>query len=700
MGRSVSLYMGIDIGGTFTDVVLSGPPGVGPFVAKTLTTPDDPVEGVVEGLVAALDQADARCEDVVRAVHGTTLATNLILERRGARVAFVATAGFGDMFQIGRNMRPEKDAYNMLYRRPQPLIPRQMVVEVPERVVANGQVHRTLDPSGSDGWLRLLRSLGPEAIAVSLLHACTNPVHERLLQKTLTHEFPDSYVVISSDIWPELGEYERAVATVISAYVGPTFSKYVRRLSNELNSRKIPARLEIMTSSGGVMPAEEIARRPVHSIESGPAAGVIASKHLGEVCDFPDVISFDMGGTTAKASVIRGGQPDITQEFRIGTDVSGAGRVGEPVRIPVIDLAEVGAGGGSIAWVDRGGLLQVGPQSAGAIPGPACYRLGGHEPTVTDADVVLGYIGADNALGGRLSIDASRSHDAIRNRIAGRLSLSVTEAARAIYDLVNAKMGSAVRMVTIRRGVDPRQFCAIGFGGAGPAHIVRVAQQFGIPTVIIPPSPGVRSAFGLLVCDLSFDYIRTRLMDVRDADPATVESIFEDMESEGRQALRAAGLPDEAVQLQRVVGVRLVHQRHDIAVRVSSGGSGSRTIEEADARFREEYFTLFGIRPTDACQLVNFRVRASGSPEKPEISEHALRTNGAHEARKGTRLAYFEEAGDYVTAPVYDRVRLRAGDSFTGPAIVEEIDATTVCPPGYTVTVDRHLNMRLASGQG
>ena len=357
------------------------------------------------------------------------------------------------------------------------------------------------------------------------------------------------------------------MATFVSAYVGPTFSTYVHRLSEEMASRNIPARLEIMTSSGGIMPADEIARRAVHSIESGPAAGVIASKHLGQVCGLPDVISFDMGGTTAKVSVIRGGEPDITREFRIGTDVSGAGRVGEPVRIPVVDLAEVGAGGGSIAWVDRGGLLQVGPQSAGANPGPACYGLGGQDPTVTDADVVLGYIGAENALGGRLSIDASKSEQAVSERIAGPLGLSVTDAARAIYDLVNAKMGSAVRMVTIRRGVDPREFHAIGFGGAGPAHILRVAQQFGIPSVIIPPSPGVRSAFGLLVCDLSFDYIRTRLMDVAGADPATVESLFEDMESEGRQTLRAADLPDEAIHLQRFVGVRLVHQRHDIAVR-------------------------------------------------------------------------------------------------------------------------------------
>lgn len=692
-----TFYVGIDIGGTFTDVVLNGPPGVGPFLAKILTTPADPVEGVVTGLVSALAQAGARPEDVLRAVHGTTLATNVILERRGARVAFVTTAGFGDMFLIGQRVRPESDLYNMHYQRPEPLVSRQMVVEVPERVEVDGHVHRALDPS-AEAWLGQLRSMGPEAIAVSLLHSCTNPVHEQQLLKVLTKEFPTAYIAVSSDIWPELGEYERAVATVVSAYVGPTFATYVRRLSGELDSRNIPARLEIMTSSGGIMPAEEITRRAVHSLESGPAAGVIASKHLGQACGLPNIISFDMGGTTAKASVIRGGEPDITREFRVGTDLSGAGRAGEPLRIPVIDLVEVGAGGGSIAWVDRGGLLQIGPRSAGANPGPACYALGGVEPTVTDADVVLGYIGTEAVLGGGLSIDGKLSHQAIASRIGGPLDLSVTEAACAIHDLVNAKMGSAIRMVTIRRGVDPRDFCAVGFGGAGPAHIVRVAQHFGIPAVIIPPSPGVRSAFGLLVSDLTFDYIRTRLMTVPAADSATIESIFGDMETEGRQALRAAGQSDGAIQFQRTVGVRLLHQRHEIGVQVSAAGSGAEVIAEADAGFRQEYERLFGIRPTDPCQLVNFRLRASGAPVKPDISSHPVRANAAHHALTGTRPAYFEEHGDYVDTPVYDRLRLGAGDSFAGPALVDEIDATTVCPPGYAVEVDRYLNMRLTPG--
>jgi N-methylhydantoinase A len=690
-----TLYMGIDIGGTFTDVVLAGPPGVGPFLAKVLTTPADPVDGVVGGLVAALDEAGARPEDVARAVHATTLATNLVLERRGARVAFLTTEGFGDTFQLGQHTRPTRERYNLLYRRPDALVPRELVVEVPERVAAGGDVVRPLDVT-DDRWLGALQDLAPDAVAVSLLHACTNPVHEQLLLEILEKELPDVYLATSSRIWPELGEYERAVATVISAYVGPMFSTYVRRLAGELSDRHIPARLEIMSSSGGVMPADEIARRAVHSLESGPAAGVIASKHLGEVCAIPNIVSFDMGGTTAKVSVIRGGEPTITRDFRVGTDVSGAIEAGEPIRIPMLDLAEIGAGGGSIAWVDRGGLLQVGPRSAGANPGPACYGLGGDEPTVTDADVVLGYLATDHALGGHLTIDASRSHDAIAARIAAPLGLAVVDAARGIHDLVNAKMGSAVRMVTIRRGIDPREFVAVGFGGAGPAHLVRVAAEFGIPTMIIPPFPGVRSAFGLLVCDLAFDYIRTRLMNVGDADAATVESLFEEMESEGRDALRVAGIRDADVELQRVIGVRLVHQRHEIAVGVPAGLSGARTIEEADARFRDAYVTLFGIRPTDACQLVNFRVRALGSPGKPAITSHDVRPGDGGAARKGSRRAWFAEPGDFVDTPVYDRARLVAGDTFAGPAIIEEVDATSVCPPGYAVTVDRYLNMRIA----
>jgi N-methylhydantoinase A len=689
----VAYHVGIDIGGTFTDVVLSGTDGSTPVTAKTLTTGQDPVQGVMDGLVSVLAQAGIRPQDVVRAVHATTLATNLIMERRGARVAFVTTAGFGDIFQLGRNMRPDGEIYNMHYQRPQPLVSRELVVEVTERVAADGRVLVPLDGPGD--WLAQLQALQPEAIAVSLLHSYVNPEHEQQVLARLRREMPDVYLVASSEVWPEVGEYERAVATVVSAYVGPTFSSYARRLSDELDRQGIPARLEIMASSGGVMPAEQIARRAVYSIESGPAAGVMAARHLGQVCGIADLISFDMGGTTAKASVIRQGEPRITHDFRVGAEVSGAAKGGEIVRIPVVDLAEVGAGGGSIAWVDRGGMLQVGPRSAGASPGPACYGLGGEEPTVTDANVVLGYISPDNPLGGHLAIDPDASRRAIQDKIAQPLGLSAADAAQAVYDLVNARMGAAVRMVTIRRGIDPRDYCAVGFGGAGPAHIVRLAEQFGIPAVIVPPAPGLRSAFGLLVSDLSFDFIKAKLMDVPSADPGTVESVFAEMEEQGRQALRAAGLPEEAFRLIRTVDVRIRRQHHAIPVPVSSGVPGRQVIDEADQRFRETYLTLFGIKPTEPCQLLNFRVRASGAPDKPPAGRHAVRPGAAHEARKGAREAFFPEAGGYVATTVYDRAMLQAGDSFQGPAIVEEVDASTVCPPGYTATVDPFLNLRI-----
>jgi N-methylhydantoinase A len=693
----VDYQVGIDIGGTFTDVVLSATDGSSPFTAKTLTTALDPVEGVMNGLVSVLAQAGIRPQNVVRAVHATTLATNLILEKRGARVALVTTAGFGDIFQLGRNTRRGGEIYNVRYQRPQPLIPREMVVEVAERVAADGDVLVPLDGHGD--LLARLRSLQPEAIAVSLLHSYLNPAHEQQVLALLNREMPGVYAVASAEIWPEAGEYERAVAAVVSAYVGPTFSSYARRLSSELASRGIPARLEIMASSGGVMPAEQIAQRAVYSIESGPAAGVIAARSLGQACAIGELISFDMGGTTAKASVIRQGEPAVTHEFRIGTDVNGAGMAGEIVRIPVIDLAEVGAGGGSIAWVDRGGMLQVGPRSAGASPGPACYGLGGQEPTVTDADVVLGYLSPDNPLGGHLAIDPAASRRVIEDKVARPLGLPVPDAAQAIHDLVNAKMGAAIRMVTIRRGIDPKDYTAVGFGGAGPAHIARVAQQFGIPAVIIPPSPGVRSAFGLLVSDLAFDFITTNLMDVATADPEVVELVFAKMEEQGLEALRMAGLAEAAFRLNRTVDVRILRQRHAIPVPVSAGVPGRQVIEEADARFRENYFTLFGIKPTEPCQLLNFRVRASGSPDKPAIARQAPRANAADQARKAAREAFFADAGGYVATAVYDRALLRAGDSFQGPAIVEEGDASTVCPPGYTAVVDPFLNLRIVQAR-
>jgi N-methylhydantoinase A len=458
-----------------------------------------------------------------------------------------------------------------------------MVFEINERLAADGEVLVTLDQEQAAATLREVASLAPESVAVCLMHGYLNPIHENRLAELIRKHLPHVYLALSSEVWPEVGEYERAATTVISAYVGPMFSRYVTDLSDALKRNGFPSGLEIMQSSGGIMPATAAAKKAVYSIESGPAAGVIAATDLGRLCDRKNIISFDMGGTTAKVALIPDGRPVITHDFRIGTAMSGGMRKGgEPVKVPVIDLAEVGAGGGSIAWVDSAGFLHVGPESAGADPGPACYGFGGEQPTVTDADVVLGYFDPEYFLGGRMQIFPEESHEAIRHKVAEPLKLSVVEAAQGIYDLINAKMGSEIRIVSVRRGMDPREFAAVAFGGAGPAHIIQVTEQFQIPTVIVPVSPGVKSAFGLLVSDLGYDYITTRPMNCHNADPGEVSRIIEAMEEEARVELKAAAVSDDAVVLLRYFDMRFVHQRHEMPVPIPNAPVTQDTITAAD----------------------------------------------------------------------------------------------------------------------
>ena len=689
-------FAGVDIGGTFTDVVLTRVTDGRTLSAKVLTTPDDPVHGVMNGLAEArIAVGDAEAE-IRRIVHATTLATNLILERKGSRLAFVTSRGFGDMFEIGRQLRPEYEQHNLTYRRPAPLVQRSLVLEVDERVLGDGSVMTPLDDRETASLVERLKELAPEAVAVCLLHACTNPVHERRLAEAIAAELPDVYCVVSSAIWPEIGEYERAVTTVVSAYVGPTFSGYVRRLMERLDEARIGTSLDIMASNGGVLPSSDAADRAVYSIESGPAAGVIAARHLGQICGYADLISFDMGGTTAKVGVVQGGEATITHDFTVSSDMSAQGNgVGEPVRIPVIDLAEVGAGGGSIAWVDAAGFLQIGPHSSAAYPGPACYGFGGEEPTVTDADVVLGYLGHDSFLGGQMQIHPDRSHEVIARRVAEPLGLSVSDAARSIYDLVNARMGSAIRVVTVRKGLDPREFAVVAFGGAGPGHVIGVAQEFDIETVIVPPSPGVRSAFGLLVADVVFEYIATRRVAVRDADPGSIAELFDEREREALAALKRAGVGSDEARLERLIDVRFQHQRQSLAVPVPDGPITRAAIGAVDLGFRGLYQNLYGMSPDDDCEFVSFRVRALGQVPKPHLVEATPGSGSPERALRHTRSAFFAATRGYVETPVYRRHFLQRGDRIAGPAIIEESDSTTVCHPGYAAEVDPYLNLVL-----
>ncbi|MHA3793933.1 hydantoinase/oxoprolinase family protein [Sphingomonas sp. YL-JM2C] len=691
MADRSTYFVGVDVGGTFTDLVIVCSQTGEVRNVKTLTTPTEPVRGVMNAVREALALVGATGAQLDRVVHATTLPTNLVLERKGAKVGFVTTLGFGDMFRISKQKPIGSNRYDLSYRRPEPLVARGMVAEICERMDHLGHVITPLDVADAEARIAALAAKGPEAVAICLMHGYANPDHEQRVAEIARRHMPDAYVCISSDIWPEYQEYERASTAVLSAYIGPTFSGYVNELERALRDLGYARPLQIMQSSGGVMTAAAAARKAAYMIESGPAAGIMASAELGRACGFDNLISFDMGGTTAKAGVVQNGQPRITNDFRVGGKASAGGRdAGEPIKVPVIDLAEVGAGGGSIAWVDRGGFLQLGPESASSEPGPACYGFGGTEMTVTDANLLLGYLDPDYFLGGTMRIHPDRSR-AAADRLAAKLGIDATGVARGIHMLANTNMASAIRIVTLQRGIDPREYVLTASGGAGPLHVVGVAEHFGIPTVIIPPSPGVRSAFGLLVADMAYDQI-AMAADVSAGDFAALDAQFAQLEAEGRAQLRRDGF-EEGIVVERAVSIRFESQVLDLTIPIPDGPVDAAVIAAAEASFRELYAATAGLRPTDRCTLVHCKVRVVAHVRKPEQAVHAPCPGDAAQAVKRLRPAYFAAAGGFVDTPVYDRARLAPGDAFAGPAIVEEPESTTICPPGYVVEVDRHLNL-------
>jgi N-methylhydantoinase A len=688
-------FIGVDIGGTFTDVVLAESISHRLFTAKTLTTPDSPGQAVITAMQDALGQANATPADVQRVVHATTLATNLILEHKGSRVAFITTKGFGDMFVIGRERVVGADRYDLFLEKSPPLVEGRLTLEVQERLNRLGEVVVPFNERDAVEGLQRLARQDVGAVAICFFHSYANPAHERAMADLVRKYLPQVYVALSSEVWPEFREYERASTTVVSAYVGPTISRYVEALEKDLRRMGLTGSFEIMQSSGGVMSAAAVARKPIYSVESGPAAGVIAAAHLGGLCNQPNIISFDMGGTTAKAGLIRHGKPNVTHDFRVGGHLSGGSRSGgHPIKIPIIDLAEVGAGGGSIAWVDAGGALQVGPSSAGAAPGPACYGFGGEQPTVTDANLILGYLDPDYFLGGRMRIYPEKSLAAIEP-LARKLGLDAVQVAKGVHEIANTHMGSAVRVVTIQRGVDPREYAVMAFGGAGPVHAVKVAEQFDIPNVIVPLSPGLTSAFGLLVSDMAEDYVATLLMDSREADIGRIQRLLEQLEQNASAALRNQGVEESNIVIQRQIDVRFKHQSHELSVPIPAGPIDAATVTAAEEGFRKLYFELYGVLPNDPCQFVNFGVRATGIVPKPELTRAEPGDGNSRRAYKTSRKAYFAESGAFVEVGVYDRARLRPGDVIQGPAILEEPDSTTVCPPRYAVSVDGYFNLHI-----
>ena len=683
--------IGVDIGGTFTDVVLVDEETGRIGVAKVPTTPRDVTQGVIDGIRQGLTRYRVDPTGVVLLAHATTIVTNALIEKKGAKAGFVATRGFRDVLELRRSSRA--DLYDLFQDAPAVLVPRRWRFEVTERIDAQGQVVTPLDESEIDGVIAAVRDAGLETVAVSLLFSFLNDRHERLLGERLRRALLGVGVYLSSEVLPEIREFERASTTAVCAFVGPLLASYLDRLQCAVTALGLP-QLYVMGSSGGVFDIAEGLRMPAMAIESGPAAGVIAAALAGKEHGLPNLISFDMGGTTAKASLIADGEIAVTAEYEVG----GAGHAkrwlhgtGHPVRVPVIDLAEVSAGGGSIAWVDPGGALKVGPCSAGATPGPAAYGLGGSEPTVTDADVVLGYLDRKALLGGALAINLAAAEAAIRKRVADPLGLQVTEAAAAIVEIVNSNMAEALRIVSVERGHDPREFALIAFGGAGPVHAAALAAELQIPEVIVPPVPGAFSALGLVASDLKRDYSRTLYADLSALDPAQVAKALIEMEAMASEWLTAVAIPLTRRALVRAADVRYRRQAYELTVPLAEGPIARASLDILADAFHEKHSRTYGhANPEEPVQLVNLRLTAIG-----RLPSLALALPPATAlARRTMREVWFPEIGS-TPCPVHWRDGLRAGETLAGPAIVEAMDSTIVVPPGWIASVDGKGYIRL-----
>jgi N-methylhydantoinase A len=676
--------IGIDIGGTFTDVALVEE-GTGRIaIAKLPTTPPDFGQAVIDGIRQGLDDNRIDPAEVSLLSHATTVVTNALLENKGARAGFVATRGFRDILELRRSSRA--DLYDLLQDAPAVLVPRRWRFEITERIDAQGEVIMPLAGEELPALIEAIRDAGLQTVAVSFLFSFLNDVHERRVGEALRAALPGVGVYLSSEVLPEIREFERASTTAVCAVVGPVLASYLGRLQSAISKFGLP-KLLVMGSSGGVLDIEEALRMPAMVVESGPAAGVVAASLAGRQLDRPNLISFDMGGTTAKASVIANGEVAVTADYEVG----GSGHAnrwmhgtGHPVRVPVIDLAEVSAGGGSIAWVDPGGSLKVGPHSAGADPGPAAYGAGGTSPTVTDADVVLGYLDREALLGGALRIDLAAAERAIETAIGRPLGLTVPEAAARIIEVVNGNMAQALRIVSIERGHDPQEFSLIAFGGAGPVHAASLAAELQIPEVIVPPAPGAFSALGLVASDLKRDYSRTLYADLASLDPARVGEAIGAMEQAGNEMLHAARVPPQRRALLRQADVRYRRQAYELTVPIAGGEITRATLDDLANAFHARHEQTYGhANRSERVQLVNLRVTALGRQPDLVLTQRADRS----QARQRDREVWFADTG-FTSTPVHWRDGLLPGMQIAGPAIIEAMDSTTVVPPGWQALID------------
>ncbi len=690
--------MGIDIGGTFTDAALVDGETGQVRVVKVLTTPEDPALGFMAALERGLAECGAGGREVAAVVHATTVATNAIIEGKIARVGMLVTRGFRDILEIGRQIRSR--LYDVHLQKPAPLVPRRWSLEVGERLDADGAVLEPLDEGAVRAAVRRLRAEAVEAVVICFLHSYLNPAHERAAAAIVRKEMPEAWLSVSSEVCPEFREYLRGSTAAVNAAVMPIVSRYVDALESRLAALGATAPFYVMQSNGGVMTSASAKERPVYMVESGPAAGVIAAAAVAAPYRYANVLSFDMGGTTAKVGLIQDGRLRLSTEMEVGAQAVtplGEGRGGGyPVRTPVIDLVEVGAGGGSEAWIDAGGALRVGPRSAGARPGPACYGLGGAIPTITDANLALGRLDPAFFLGGEMALDAGAARRAIVERVAGPLGLDPLVAASGIVEIANAHMIGAMRLVSVQRGYDPRDFVLVAFGGAGPLHANALARELGIPTVLVPPSPGIASALGMLVTDIRHEFVATRRLRLDGLAPAALDALFADFVAEGEARLDRDGVPPAERRVLRSADLRYHGQSFELPVTVPPGSLSAADLLRLHDEFHAMHERAYGYAaPEDPVELVNVRLAAIGVTPKPRRAPLAEGGPSAAPALKGRRDVWFAETAGFRPTQVLDRGKLLCGNVIDGPAIIEEPDASTLVHPGFTATVDEHGNLVL-----
>lgn len=663
----------VDIGGTFTDIVVMDNGSGSVQTGKVPSTPQDLSMGILNGVQRLVPNFS----EIDFFVHGTTAGLNAFLERKGAQAALITTAGFRDVYEIGRANRP--DMYNLFYRKPTPLVRRRHVYELQERTLYDGSI---LTPLAEDLLAEIVERIAAgeyTSVAVCLLHAYANPEHELRVAKALRQRLPDISISLSHQVAREWREYERTSTTVLNAYVAPIVERYLAGLEAKASAAGLPTGLHIMQSNGGIMTAAAARQRPIQSLFSGPVGGTMGGTGLREQLNSDHLLCIDMGGTSFDVSLVIGGQPDVTSETYLE---------GFPVLMPIVNIHTIGAGGGSIAWLEAGGL-RVGPHSAGAEPGPACYGYGGTEPTVTDANVALGRIAPANFLGGEMRLDAEAARKALAS-LTNSLGLTVEGLAEGIIDIVNAKMANAIRAITVERGIDPRQFILVAFGGAGPVHAVFLAQELSIPRVVIPFSPGTFSAWGMLYTDIRHDLGRSFYRSVTGVTASEIETVFTELEAEGRNILHTEHIDDKAIWFVRTADMRYVGQEYFVNIPLA-GTVAASVYTALPEQFHTAYLARYGhSNPEEAIEFVNLRVSAVG--QLPRHSPSAQEVSGRQPAYPPNRreVLFGRESWD---TDVFNRADLKPGDFFKGPAIVEEPSCTTVISPRYQAAVDAYGNI-------